>query len=307
MYAEVVRPPLDPLADGGSIGHDSKMAIGFRPLFSLVSTASVALACSGSAFTQSRAGTGGADAGTGATSGGGSSSGGGQGTGGSNAGGKSGGNSGGAGGIASTGGVTGTGGGVGTGGVIGAGGTGTGGVIGTGGSMGGACPPTLPAGGASCAPDGLRCPYGQCCPSFATCHQGQWQVAIASCPQPVCPDNAPKNGDACPCMLDGKSCDFNRCDSGGGHGTSTCSGGVWTVKDVGCPRPNYCANYACPSSSMCMAVVHASSGSVSLSCVVRQCPDPTAPVCSCVGNACSTVLGQCSAGPTGTTVICDAP
>jgi hypothetical protein len=44
------------------------------------------------------------------------------------------------------------------------------------------CPGAEPQTGASCAPDGKSCTYGDCCVSQATCSGGKWAVGQEECP-----------------------------------------------------------------------------------------------------------------------------
>jgi hypothetical protein len=282
----------------------------------------VALACGGTFSAGGPSPDGGSSGGDG--SGGQHSSTGGAGTG------AKGGSTSGTGGKRGSGGSVGTGGHVGTGGVVGGtGGSGNGGVPGTGGAGGvigsggitasggvassggtpssggaggGTCPATQPLKDDPCGPDSLQCSYGTCCPTIAMCQSGKWNIVYPPCNSPVCPTSPPLDGSACPCGLEGQTCDMNLCTSGGTHTVSKCSGGVWSNQTFGC-TPDPCIAVACSNGQICMA----STLTGATTCVQNSCGSSNpADACTCIGTACSAQGGICSDLPSGG-ALCTVP
>jgi hypothetical protein len=257
--------------------------------------------CSGQAFSTASPGGSGGDGAGGA--GGGVTNTGGRSSGGATSGGapSTGGVPGGAGGAPATGGGNAggaaTGGVAASGGAIGNGGAGAGGGTGT-------CPPTVPNG--SCAFEGLKCTYGDCCPTYAECTGGQWQVSAAPCAVPSCPPTPPTDGAPCDCQ-DAPYCDFDRCDSGGGRARAQCTGEKWKIDPIPCPGQNQCVQIACAQNSYCVQRRLDAQGTFNAECVPWICTDPQAPPCLCIGAACTGRGGECLPLDSGSGVYCTAP
>jgi hypothetical protein len=133
-----------------------------------------------------------------------------------------------------------------TGGSGGNGGSGTGGTgsgsAGTGGTGGGpvGCPLSEPVVGTPCAlPADQSCIYGTCCPPLYRCNEGVWQVLLPPCVPPApCPSTPPATGDACNVCFQDSPCTYDRCGTGQGIITATCTEtGSWFAETTTCPPP----------------------------------------------------------------------
>lgn len=109
------------------------------------------------------------------------------------------------------------------------------------------CPAQAPQRGTSCVLlPGTQCTYGDCYGSpttWARCESGTWQVAEASCnpPPPVCPAEAPRNGDPCGLPTVPSACTWGDCE-GAPTTFARCVAGRWYVETRTCDTPPV----ACP-------------------------------------------------------------
>ena len=100
-----------------------------------------------------------------------------------------------------------------------------------------------PEEGAYCTqPEGTTCALGPCADTYLTCRGGRWAKSSTSPPKPLCPAQAPAEGDECPrCFPTYLLCAFG-CDGDAGQSavravcSETGSGGlVWQLSPRECP------------------------------------------------------------------------